>query len=83
MKVRVYQNPDGSVQITVPNLKRIGDTPADFDLETLKNPELIGLPFKDVEFASLPKNRSLRYKFRMRNGRVEIDHAVPDQARRP
>ena len=82
-KVRVFENPDGSVRVLRPNLNSITDSRDDLDKETLKDITLSGLPYKDVDAASLPGDRANRNKWRMRGNSVEVDHAIPDRPDTP
>jgi len=78
MKRRVFQNPDGTVRIMVPNPKRMTDSKEDFDVVTARDPTLDGLPFQDIDGADIPTDRGLRYKWRLNQGKVKVDPSVPD-----
>ncbi len=82
MKVRVFQNPDGSVRILRINPKHVTDSTADLDKEMAKN-NTMRLPYKDIDEHAIPSDRTLRHKFRLNGNRVEVDHAVPDRPDTP
>ena len=90
VRYRVFKNPDGSVRILIPNMRRwnpmreaaevYAQRVCDEDMQ--KGASLLGLPFMDVDAAELPTSRSTRHKWRMRErmGRqvVEVDLTIPD-----
>lgn len=79
MKVRVFQNSDGSVRILCLNPRR---PEGNLDKETEKDTSLAGLPFVDVEQESLPPTHARRHAWRIFNGQVVDDTSVPDRVDR-
>lgn len=78
--VRVFRALDGTVRVMHLNERgRLsGETDTQFFArETEKQPELVVLPFVDMDAAALPTDRSKRYAWRLQAGRVVVDGAVP------
>ena len=84
--VRVFTMPDGSVQIVhpAPQDQQVGESDAAFYARVMarvvqRTPALVGRPFVDVLFSTIPTDRSTRHAWREKNGKVEVDPAVPDR----
>jgi len=84
-----WTKPDGSVRLMQLSPKFLadqalpGETTAETvarlaPLEQAKNPDLADATFTLVTTANTPAERANRHKWRLRNGRVEVDAAVPD-----
>jgi len=84
---RVFINPDGSLRIMRPNMRR-WDTEVcseeEFCVRVLdsdmhKDSSLLGLTYKDVDEKSIPLDRSRRHAWRWAdNPGVFVDNTVPD-----
>lgn len=97
MRVRVYQPSTAPARIVIPNARWRAEGESDADLLTracahaeAQDPTLAGLPTADVEDTDLPQERSrvvgeelhaTRAQWRLQDGRVVIDQAVPAPTR--
>ena len=84
--VRVFTMPDGTVQVVhpAPADQRVGESEAAFYARVMAHavqatPALAGRPFVDVLFSTLPADRTKRHAWREKNGKIEVDAAVPDR----
>lgn len=82
-KVRIFENPDGSVRVVHLNPKRRLENESDADFEARifartveADPTLDGLPFSDIEVAALPTDRSKRYAWKRQGNAVIVDPSV-------
>jgi len=84
---RVFINPDGSLRVMHPNMKYWDADKCSqeefcqnvLDTDTSKDPSLAGLQYRDVDVATLPKERSKRHAWRWAdNPGVYVDETVPD-----
>ena len=85
--VRIFINPDGSVQVMRPNMRywnaeecsRDEFCKAVMDCDMANNSSLAVLPYRDVDEASVPTDRSRRHAWRWAdNPGVYVDETVPD-----
>ena len=84
---RVFINPDGSLRIMHPNIRRWNPSECSegefcrklMDASMTKDPTLAGLPYYDVDASSIPADRSKRHAWRWAdNPGVYVDETVPD-----
>ena len=85
MKVRVFENPDGTLRIVHPNPKeQRGEETEEafygrvFGQVINGDASLQGLPYFDMEKTLLPANRAKRYAWRTQNKQIVEDSAVPE-----
>lgn len=83
-QVFVCRHPDDSVTIVIPaqRSRRPGEADPAFLARILQrtrdaNPKLRDLPCAQTDTASLPQERSKRYAWRMKAGKVAVDPAIP------
>ena len=86
MKFRVFQDVDGSVRIVHPNPRyRLDGESDDAFIErigqktVLGDPSLAGLPFVDVDEATLPNDHSKREKWRGQGEKIVVGNSIPDK----
>ena len=89
-RCRIFTNPDGSVRIMRPNLRRYDPkretlsayTQRILDQDSQKDTSVAELAFVDLDDSQLPADRSNRHKWRLKKvagqDRVEVDLAAPD-----
>lgn len=82
-KVRVFSKTDGSVVVVHPadKNKLPGETDEQLYERIMErtvqyNPELNGLDYVDMMLSELPADRSKRYSWRKKSGKIEVDNTV-------
>lgn len=90
-KVRIFENPDGSVRITSPSPKRLAKLMTENGISedsayqliiqkaVVDDPSLAGLPFVDADASEIPANRGERHKWRIKASKFEVDKTVPNK----
>jgi len=85
--VRIFINPDGSLQVMRPNMRYWNPDACSrdefcktvMDRDMANNVSLSGLAYQDVDEASIPTDRSRRHAWRWAdNPGVYVDETVPD-----
>src|SRR3990167_8491113 len=90
----VWTMPDGSVRVTrlldaiLTREQGTGETRAETELRLApwiqrKTPALAGAVASVVDEAKIARDRSKRYKWRLRNGAVVVDETIPDATTTP